>query len=439
MAAARNDSRLPGLKGSVWSVTDQAVVSLGTFLTSIALARNLSPSDYGAYGALLAGLLFLNGIHASLVTSPLSVQGAAVDGATLSRYSTASLLFTLALAVPSGLVLLGASAFLGRASLCIWVPASLGLWQLQETMRRSLMCGLGHRRAVWGDAVSYLGQAVLIWAGCRAGHMTLGWAFAIMALTSGAAAVVQAIQAGLARVEFAEVWRLARGFWRFGSWLLYGCFASMFCAQAFFWVLTMFHGPKETASLQAVANVLGVCHPLMFGLGNLLVPVVARAKAVGGHALAWQSARGHGAQFGLVLLPYFTILLFWPRAVLSALYGPASVYTALAGSLRLLVAAYAFIFVAQVLGIFLTGLGDARAAFHAQMYAAFSSLVLGLPLACLWGVTGACAGMLVVNAAKTVAGAFYASRELQAPRGGLHAEAFVGRTQSRASLEPEGC
>jgi O-antigen/teichoic acid export membrane protein len=410
MALERKDPRLSGLEGSFWSVADQAVVSLGTFLTSIALARSLSPSDYGAYGALLAGLLFLNGIHASLVTSPLSVQGAAVGRAALGRYSTASLLFTLALAVPSGLALLGASAFFGGASLCIWAPASLGLWQLQETMRRSLMCGLGHRRAIWGDAISYLGQAVLIWAGCRTGSVTLERAFAVMALTSGAAAVVQAIQTGLAHVEFAEVWRLARGFWKFGSWILYGCFASMFCSQAFFWVLALFHGPQATASLQAVANVLGVCHPVMFGLGNLLVPVVARAKAAGGLSLAWRSAHRYGVQFGLVLLPYFTILFLWPRGVLSALYGPASPYAGLEGLLRLLVAAYAFVYLAQVLGLFLTGIGDARATFQVQMYSACSSLVLGLPLACIWGTTGACAGMLAVNATKSVVSEVYAHR-----------------------------
>jgi O-antigen/teichoic acid export membrane protein len=154
MTVEKNDTSLPGLGGSVWSVTDQAVVSLGTFLTSIALARHLRPSDYGAYGALLAALLFLNGVHTSLVTSPLSVRGAAVDRATLGRYSTVSVLFTLALAVPSGLLLLAASAGVGGSSLWIWAPASLVLWQVQETMRRSLMCGLGHRRAVWGAASS---------------------------------------------------------------------------------------------------------------------------------------------------------------------------------------------------------------------------------------------------------------------------------------------
>ncbi len=66
--------------------------------------------------------------------------------------------------------------------------------------------------------------------------------------------------------------------------------------------------------------------------------------------------------------------------------------------------------VAQVLGVYLTGIGDTRATFHAQMYGALSSLVVGLPLACIWGAAGACAGMLVVNVAKSVASAIYAHR-----------------------------
>lgn len=403
------DSRLPGLEGSFWSVADQGVVSLGTFLTSIMLARSLSPGDYGAYGVLLAGLLFLNGMHTALVTSPLSIAGAATDPATLKRYSTAAVLFTIVLAAPSGL-LLAAPASLGRSSLWILVTVWLVLWQLQETMRRSLMCGLGHRRAVWGDAVSYLGQAVLIWASWRAGSLTLERAFAIIALTSGAGAVLQAAQAGLARVELAELRRLARDFWKFGSWMLYGCFASMFSFQAFFWVLAFSKGPQEAASLQAVANVMGVCHPLMFGLGNLLVPVVARAKAMGGLPLAWRSAREQGVRFGLVLLAFFGILLLWPYTVLSMLYGPASPYAGLAGPLRLFVVSYAFLYVAHVLGLFLTGNGNARAVFQVHLSGAFTSVLLGLPLAYIWGTVGACAGLLVVNAAKCVTGGTQAFR-----------------------------
>jgi O-antigen/teichoic acid export membrane protein len=390
----------PWLAG--WAVFDQGVVSLGTFLTSIVLARSLSPAAYGMYSALLVGVLFFNGIHTSLVTSPLSVEGSAADGRTLSRYSTAALLFTIVLAVPSGLVL-AVPAGLVRNVLWIWVPVWLASWQLQETMRRSLMCGLGHSRAVLGDAVSYLGQAALVWAVWRAGFLTLERALAIMALTSALAAAIQAVQVGLASIELAEVRRLARDFWKFGSWMLYGCLVGVVGFQAFFWLLALSHGPKETASLQAVANLLGVCHPLMFGLGNVLVPVVAKANAFGGLTLAWRSARRHGAYFGVILLPYFVVLLLWPRTVLETLYGSSSPYAGLVGPLRLFVASYALLYIAQVIGLFLTGIGNSRATFQAQLSGAVSAVLMGLPLAWVWGVPGACAGLLTVNGARSVA------------------------------------
>jgi Na+-driven multidrug efflux pump len=69
-------------------------------------------------------------------------------------------------------------------------------------------------------------------------------------------------------------------------------------------------------------------------------------------------------------------------------------------------------YLAQVLGLFLTGVGDARATFQVQISGAGSSLVLGLPLACVWGATGACAGMAAVNATKAVAGAILASSKM---------------------------
>jgi hypothetical protein len=210
-------------------VADQAVVSLGTFLTSIALARGLAPAQYGVYAAVVAAMLFLNGIHGSLVASPLSVRGAAAGPAGLARHSAAALWFTGALAVPGGLALGAVFGGRGGGVVWLWAPAALAAWQLQETVRRSLMCGLGHRRALWGDALSYLGQAALVGWGCGAGWITLGRAFAVMALTSGAAAAIQAAQTGLSRAGMSEVRALARDYWKFGSWLLYGTFASVFC------------------------------------------------------------------------------------------------------------------------------------------------------------------------------------------------------------------
>src|ERR1700733_1293690 len=48
-----------------WTLADQAVVSVGNFLTSNMLARHLPQEQYGAFGTLFETLLFLNGLQAA--------------------------------------------------------------------------------------------------------------------------------------------------------------------------------------------------------------------------------------------------------------------------------------------------------------------------------------------------------------------------------------
>ena len=82
---------------SFWSVCDQAVVSLGTFLTNIILARNLPATDYGIYTLLWVTALFLNRVHSSLVTQPLSIQAGAVAASEMPGYVAGSIQLTLGL------------------------------------------------------------------------------------------------------------------------------------------------------------------------------------------------------------------------------------------------------------------------------------------------------------------------------------------------------
>ncbi len=70
---------------------------------------------------------------------------------------------------------------------------------------------------------------------------------------------------------------------------------------------------------------------------------------------------------------------------------------------------YAVIYLAHVFGLFLTGNGNARATFQVQLYGAVPVVLLGLPLACIWG-TWRLRGLLVVNAAKCVTGGTQAFR-----------------------------
>jgi O-antigen/teichoic acid export membrane protein len=95
-----------------WALADQGVVSLGTFLTSIVLARSLPPSQYGIYGVYLAVFLSLNTVHWSLVTYPLSTSGAASFPHALKPAATGALWLTAGLSLP----LLAAPPLVGMAT-----------------------------------------------------------------------------------------------------------------------------------------------------------------------------------------------------------------------------------------------------------------------------------------------------------------------------------
>ncbi len=105
----------------LWALLDQSVVSLGSVLTSILLARYLTSDTFGMAVLLIAGMLFLNTIHASLIVYPLSVHGARLRGVNSRDYAGVALSATLTLAVPFAFVLAVAVVFVsGRA---MWVAA----------------------------------------------------------------------------------------------------------------------------------------------------------------------------------------------------------------------------------------------------------------------------------------------------------------------------
>ncbi len=208
------------LNHSFWAFADQGVVSLGTFATNIILARTLSPGDYGRYVIIFGVLLFLNSIQYAIITFPLTVRGAASDQNSLRHLAISSLLFTTILALFLGVGMLGAATILGSIQLAPWAVSSLFFWQFQEVFRRALMAHQRYFEVMWGDALSYLGQALLMLVLYWYGQLSAQSTFAVIALTSAIAGAVQAIQLGLTSIKFSQVWRVVDDFWRLGSWLL---------------------------------------------------------------------------------------------------------------------------------------------------------------------------------------------------------------------------
>jgi O-antigen/teichoic acid export membrane protein len=415
---------------SFWALGDQATLSLGNFLTNIFLLRNLPKQELGEYTIVLSVILFLNNLHTSLVTYPLSITAATGDEELLRRRTRRSIGLTLLLAIPFGAGLAVAAGGVSGLAIVPWVLAALIFWQIQETLRRALLARLQHLRALPGDAISYLGQAAAVWIVARHGEISVSHAFAIVAITSALAALVQAIQLRILARPAATASRLPPpehqpldlpnpdplldrdgesavvhcGFipedvpgtftdqafehWSLGRWVLLASLLSLISVYATPWVLYHFHGAGEVAAYSALVTLLGVTNPVLTSMANLIVPAVAKIKQERGLSAARNSAVHYALQGAALLLPYFAILVIAPAWVMRMACGAHSPYLAYAHLLRPLVAVYVLIYIVQVSVGFLNGLGKSRWTFFGQFANAGANLLVCLPLAAGVGLLG---------------------------------------------------
>jgi hypothetical protein len=288
-----------------WSLCDQGIVSAGNFFTMVLTARGESLHDYGALVILFGVLLALNNIHSSLVTYQISVRGSTTDSDGLRRIVGNSLIATLLLAIPFSIATDITCIALGRGELIGWAMLASLMWQLQETVRRGLMSQLRFSAVVWGDAISFLGQAGLIFTLKALGQLQLSYILIGMSITSFLATMLQMVQLGFVGWSLPTVLKrwamptlhgisdflierlsfMQQG-WKLGRWLLLNNFLSVMNLQLVSWVTAATHGIEQAAQLQAISNILGVTHPVLMGLSSLIVPATARVRASEGVAHA---------------------------------------------------------------------------------------------------------------------------------------------------------
>jgi O-antigen/teichoic acid export membrane protein len=376
-----------------WAIADQGVVSLGNFLTTIILARTVSPHEYGVWTVTFGLILFLNVLPASLITYPLVVRLASQNEDRAGELIVAALVLTTVLALPQMLVLFCVSSLIGGAALALWACFGLLLWQVQETTRRVLMARMAFRAALFTDAISYLGQAGLFSLMARSGTLSTHNGFAVIGLTCGLAALAQLLlirtQLRVRITGAIKIRDWMSTFWNTGRWVLGSNLLTNLSLHAAPWALFLLRGPAEAAGFQAVSNLMGVSHPIVLSLGNVVVPAAARARVTAGLLAARRVALRHGSQAGLLLLPFAVILLIFPRQLLGLFYSSTSPYAVLEGPLRLLTIVYVLRYFSMTLTFLLNALEKNRVQFVFELC---GSLLLGglvVPLVIWFGLSGA--------------------------------------------------
>jgi O-antigen/teichoic acid export membrane protein len=406
-------------KRIIWVMGDQGIVSVGNFVTFNLLARSLPPAQYGAFGVVLETILFLNSLQSALVVYPMTVKGATGGAQRLQKIVVGALIFTILLLPILGGLAGGATVTSNAWPVAFCAVFALLMWQVQETTRRALMADLRFSSMLWGDSISYLGQAVTVFLLARAGGLTVGTAFIAMGVTSLAAAAIQAIQLKVRVPAVAEIKTQAGEFWQLGRWMLLANLGGVVTGMGYMWTLRFSHGLEAVAAFTALFAVTKPVNPVASSLCGIITPAVARASASDGPKASIRIAMKYALVGCAILLPPFTLVFLVPTLTLKLLYGAHSHYVSNGNLLRMALFDYASMYVNVILNAWLSGLGESRASCFAQGFTVAATALIALPLTAAFGVAGLVWGSLVAVSCGAAAALFFLMRALKKPAGML--------------------
>ncbi len=389
------------LRKAATAVGDQGLVSAGTFLLNISLARLTAPADYGVFVLCFSGIVFSMDLQNALVTEPMMVYGSTRPEQDRSRYLGSALalqlLFTSCCVIAVGLASAVWWGLAGPSTALFTLAATaLGLLGIhaREFVRKTFFTVFLPGRALATDTLYLLlllsGLAIVIWRGELSGVT----AFAILGLAGALSAAVGLMRADVAlKVSPKEIGEAARLHWGYGKWMI-GVSGSRWSGnELYYFVAATFVGPAGTGALKAVQNIFAPIALVLAGLGNLLLPVTSRlvdrdsARTVNRFVIAL------GAVLGSGVLAYGLLVWIGADAVFQLLYGGQ--YATYAYLLPIVGIGHLLVGAFQGPSLALRALGQTKRVFTITTVGAAITVVAVVPLTAAFGLVGAVVSMLL--------------------------------------------
>lgn len=301
-----------------FALADQAIVSGGSFLTTVLVGRNADSIQLGVYAIGSSLLVSSMMIQESLIVLPYMIYYHEADsalaaraGSSLTHSGALSMigLFLLA-AAGVGLPFIGANA---QFEPMIWALVGvLPFFMLRDFVRRLAFAELKMARALTLDAaVATILVTALAWL-AETGRMSAATAFAAIGV---ACAIPVGVWLYHHRREFVFERRAVQAElkknWGMGRWLLAGQTVVQAESYAAYWLSLLLIGATSTGIFAACASIVAFANPFITAFRNILTPRAVKAwKRGGGKALRAQAMQdsalliaGTGA-FCLVVVEY---------------------------------------------------------------------------------------------------------------------------------------
>jgi len=310
------------------TILDQLVVSGSNFATGILLVRGLGLSEFGKFTVAYAILLLANSVQLSFISSPMLTLGALCSTPEEMRYFVRGMYgvqlmfcamasFVAALAVLLYILLHPGAVPLG---LVLAFTTAVVFFLMQDWLRRYYFTVGKAASSIWNDAISYLGQLVVLGLLLWARRLTVETAFWAIALTSALAFGIGVVAEQLSNTlaETRAAWGKAR---RISLDLGIANQLQWFVYQGAILVGASLVGPQAAGGVRATQNVIGPVNVAFQAMENIVPIRAGEEMRRGGIRQASRFLFRFGSAGVLALLIVFSIASLFSAQFLTLFYG----------------------------------------------------------------------------------------------------------------------
>jgi O-antigen/teichoic acid export membrane protein len=290
-----------GIQRGAWVVTDQAVVSLASFLATVIVGRMCGRYELGVYGLAISIFWLAAGIPNALVWTPYTSRAARLPAGRRAVFAGSATVHALviALAISAVVLLVGLVPALGISNSAWFGPMCLALVPftvmmiVREHVRRISLANLQLGDLLLIDAPIAVTQLViLVWL-ANVGKLSAVTALLAIALASGGAVVWLARRRDRFQFDRERVmvhWGYNQ---RFGRWLLFVSIMWLLGDSSFRWLVGSLHGLESLGQFAAAQTMVLFINPFLLSANNLLQALASHHLAgSGSHELRRLVVRG---------------------------------------------------------------------------------------------------------------------------------------------------
>lgn len=382
-----------------WALTDQGIISITNFSTSILIARGLGVKNYGIYVLAYSLIQFFSGIQTSLIVQPMNILGTSKSTNEWETYYNSTLVLQIILALLCGLLFIfGSFFYIPFQELAYLTAFAIVCNQIQEFIRRTLYLSGNIKLAVLNDAVCYIGQIIMILILFLFDSITLSNAIFVVGFSSLLAVLIAVITKTIT-ISLNFNFNVVKENWSVSKWLLGSTLTYWLANQTYPFLTAGLVGVAETGALRAVQNIIGFTHPLLTSIETYFTPIAARKynnsdiKDFNHFILRI---------FKYTAIPFYVLLCvlgFFAKPIIKAVYGEA--YAAFWPILSITCFLYAILFLNRIISIALNSMRLTQSTFVSNSITAILTLTFGIWLIKLYGVYGSVLSS-VINAVLTL-------------------------------------